>query len=569
MTFLGYDPGGLEDRARTLELAAEQLVLIAEGAQRLVGDPCRVLHRAANTCRHWRDEMLIVARCGIATRPHPLTMLEDLDTGALAELDRWAHERPDALGLDDLVAVLSHLVSIGGRWEDEARSSAILPEPAGSSDADDSRLARLPALWGVVHRLSHGAFAPLSTGERLAVLDRLDPVVAAKVLGSSGLTGTDLARGALAILDSWSRGRWWAEGRRVPRNVADQVVGALASDPAAAASVIAQRPGRLGVLLFGPNEIATVNAFVVAASNPRHHDVDTASTTTRNLLDYLILVPQAHAPDLIGPRRDLVLRPAYGVSDETRWWQLRRSAAMSLAPWQMHLATGHPAFDLGLDESLEQLRWLSEDPDSARTLGRELSASVLDRSRDLDEDPGTRADLIQRLAFAIGAVDELLHARELGSAPGADLMSGLIALGLGHATGAIAAAATGLVAAPLAGIVRTYTTGRITDALRPLPPDGSAVHLVSSQRRRIAAAALVTVVAADQYSRGWLAPDTTAPGPITTSYTGLRAADPLVTWLAGVRGDPHALDELRLVITEVVPLEERSAVDRGRGSVAR
>lgn len=571
MSFLGYDPRALEDRARLLERAARELRRLDDGARRDLGDPGPVLARAAEICERWRTEMITVARCGAATRPHPLTLLDRLDASSIRALGNWGRERPEAWTRDEFVVTLTRLVQV-----DRARRLAAVHAAAATRvlavgvTPPDRDPETTQGLGLVVAQIARGMMSRLSTSQRLELLGDLEPDVAAAVLPAAGLGDRDLASAAGDLLDRWETTRWWVEGRERPHNLADEVIRVLATDPVAAAEVLVARRGRLGTVLFGPNDQAHVTDLARAATDPDHHDPWRAAAVIDSLVDYVASIPQAHRADLAPLRQDLVLAPRFGDGDETRWWQLRATTATALAPWQIHLATGHEAWNTELSDALELLEWLSEDQPSATALAEGIGVSVVMRARDLGEDRAQRADLIQRMAFAIGAVDELVHRSDLGSEPGEDLVAGLVALGIGHATGAIAAAATGLVVPPLAGLVRTYTTGRITEALRPVRGDAAGPDLASAQRRRIAATALMSVVAVDQYQRGWLAPSTNPPPPVDLDAVSTpRGADPLVTWLATVRGRREALDELHLVLDVVVPVEERAAIDRGRGAVAR
>lgn len=385
-------------------------------------------------------------------------------------------------------------------------------------------------------------------------------------------TGTELGRLVVEALHRWEQGPWWVTAGHTPLNTADQLLEAVLADVEALATVWEHRQASLGMLLYGANDMGRVAAVLQAWTDPTVVDLPTAATRVTTLLRYVRAIPHATAPDLEGLRTRLVLNPGYGESPEVRWWSLRRALADVMAPWQMWPATGHEQWGASSGEALTTLTWLLESPEAASVLATGLGPAVASRATALGDDPAQRRDTIERMAWAIGAVDALVQQSDEAASAETHLMRSLVALTLGHAAGAAAGAATATVVPPLAGVVRTVSSGQVTRALDH--DDDSArrdrARWASRDRRAAAASALMTVVANDHRTRGWLSSEVPPPPPPTPDTDDPATPDALATWLADLDtfddGDVHPLarTELHQVWHAVIPVQQRAAVDRGR-----
>lgn len=390
------------------------------------------------------------------------------------------------------------------------------------------------------------------------------------------LAGAELGRVVVEGLDRWEQGPWWIRGGDTPLNTVDHLLDAALGDADALATLWEQRHASLGMLLYGANDIGRVAAVLQAWTDPALVDLPVAATRVTSLLAYVRAIPHATAADLEGLRTRLVLNPGFGESPEVRWWSLRRALADVVAPWQMWMATGHDQWGASSADALTALAWLAESPGVASVLASGLGPAVASRAMALGDDPAQRRDTIERMAWAIGAVDALVQRSDEADAAGTHLVHSLIALSLGHAAGAAVGAATAAIVPPLAGVARTLSSGQVTRALEHDDDTGrrDRARLASRDRRAAGAAGLMAVVAHDHRARGWLSREVPAPPAPETRDTGDPAApDALAAWLAHLDTfehhdvHPNARTELQQVWHAVIPAHQRAAVDRGRDYV--
>lgn len=318
------------------------------------------------------DDLELLRRRAVELDDAPTPLLATLTRGLSTVRDRWlTHLRrvaewcrlddgptwrepgtlvPVDLGTTGLVAVLQALAA-----ERVLLTSWSTSEPGRVEDHDRvDEIDRIVAdLAGRVIQLERAEPGAMAT-----VLDRLDPYMAAVLLGHLGLRGTELAVAAERLLRRWHAGPPSDDGRQVWTDRAlagpdagDFVAERLARDPVAARELVLRTVTDPEVLFEAVVSTERLTRLLQVALDPAN--LDTASAG--RVVPVLVAATFQHA-QLTRSQTDPECASA------------QAALAPALAPWLLQFGPRSPDWDWSPDDADRALRSVLADPDGLAAL---------------------------------------------------------------------------------------------------------------------------------------------------------------------------------------------------------
>jgi hypothetical protein len=437
VSYLGYDRGRLLALRRRLGDLADEAATVRL-PDPLAADATRWYRDAATSLTDWRSELAAIDACGFSS-PYQPVALDPADPTLLdllhAEDAAWttvtdprattavppevrARHLAEYLAAVDLSRVL-------GNESRTAELADLLRAAVGAAPARDALLDALgPSRFGaVVEELAARIAARGASGEATAqaaraktVLDplaaawgahrrageweallaeRTDPYAAALVLQVARLAADDLARLVVRAWQRWSRhaGDGIDEAVAAEEQAPAILLATLATQPRAARRALeAFADDDLGVLFGASIDTTDVLRVLLASADPRVGPADDVERSMVHVLGFL-----AHHQDLAG---------AVGVTD---------GLGTYAGPYLEHLlgaadGAAYPArpWDLGADDGVAVLAWITRSPVAAASLEAYLDAIVVRRFGELAADPAFDGALVHHLGAVVGAVDAMV-----------------------------------------------------------------------------------------------------------------------------------------------------------------